>query len=344
MPRCADFVVTVSNLKARDLLERKMHSRVRKHVAKLRLRPFKLPTLRRSSCIRLRVHGDDFQQPAKATSSSAAAAVEWKVPAHLPRLLQPACIVFPFPVPEPVAAGRLRARRSCVFTRVCLQTPPAFSLLSRSVLYGRYTRLHYCVCSMAPPLSRNPRIPRSTCRSLGHPVQQAAVHVIHACGYPSTRRARSSRVHARIDSFTHVRVQSELKLNCKHACVEHIRGRMLRFKLSFETGRRRSRRTIAQGALPLMAVMPLPVHTTPLWPVVREEWPFSIPLYHGCALPLRPSPAPVTFPSRTRAAPDLSRPPATCLHSASAHNPPRGRPPSSRPATSRAVSADDVKL
>eukprot|EP00892_Ulva_mutabilis_P004410 jgi/Ulvmu1/2340/UM013_0188.1 len=147
-----NFVVSISNLRARDLLERKMHSRVRKHVAKLRLRPFTLPTLRRSSGIRLRVHGDDFHHPAKATSSSAAAAVEWK---------------------------------------------------------------------------------------------------------------------------------HELKLNCKHAYVEHIRGRMLRFKLSFETGRRRSRRTIAQGALPLMTVLPAAMQASPQWPAQREEWPFSIPLYHG---------------------------------------------------------------
>lgn len=97
-------------------------------------------------------------------------------------------------------------------------------------------------------------------------------------------------------------VQHELKLTCKHAYVEHIRGRMLRFKLSYETGHRRSRRTIAQGALPLMTVMPLPVHTAPHWPVIREEWPFSIPLYHGCA------PASLTDPSvalRTSTVPGL---------------------------------------
>lgn len=80
-------------------------------------------------------------------------------------------------------------------------------------------------------------------------------------------------------------MQNELKLNCKHAYVEHIRGRMLRFKLSYETGHRRSRRTIAQGALPLMSVMPHPANTQPQWPVVREDWPFAIPLYHGCAPP-----------------------------------------------------------
>lgn len=79
-PPCADFVVTMGGLKAHGLLERKMHSRVRKHVSKLRLRHLKLPALRRGASIRLRVHGDDFQQPAKASSSTAAAAVEWKVP------------------------------------------------------------------------------------------------------------------------------------------------------------------------------------------------------------------------------------------------------------------------
>lgn len=97
-------------------------------------------------------------------------------------------------------------------------------------------------------------------------------------------------------------MQNELKLNCKHAHVEHIRGRMLRFKLSYETGNRRSRRTIAQGALPLMSVMPLPRHTTPQWPVIREEWPFSVPLYHGCA----PAPPACRSPSPWETFPGIS--------------------------------------
>jgi hypothetical protein len=79
------------------------------------------------------------------------------------------------------------------------------------------------------------------------------------------------------------RMQGELRLHCKHAYVEHIRGRLLHFKLAFDAGRGRSKRTIGQAALAFMDIMPAHPHAA--WPRghSRLEWPFSIPLYHGCA-------------------------------------------------------------
>lgn len=78
-------------------------------------------------------------------------------------------------------------------------------------------------------------------------------------------------------------LQGEVKMHCKHAYTEHIRGRMMHFKVSFDAGNGRSRRTIGQAALPLMTV--LPMQPPAGWPqgCTREEWPFSIPLYHGYA-------------------------------------------------------------
>lgn len=80
-----------------------------------------------------------------------------------------------------------------------------------------------------------------------------------------------------------------MKLRCKHAYVEHIRGRLLHFKLAFDGGHGRSRRTLGYAALPYAAV--LPSHCPSGWPNgAKEEYPFSIPLYYGCALilPLLP--------------------------------------------------------
>lgn len=74
-------------------------------------------------------------------------------------------------------------------------------------------------------------------------------------------------------------------MHCKHAYTEHIRGRMLHFKVSYDAGSGRTRRTIGQAALPLMSVLPKKELTPAGWPQghSREEWPFSIPLYHGWA-------------------------------------------------------------
>lgn len=83
-----------------------------------------------------------------------------------------------------------------------------------------------------------------------------------------------------------VLLQREVKMHCKHAYTEHIRGRMLHFKVSFDAGSGRSRRTIGQAALPLMSVLPKKEDTPSGWPqgYSHEAWPFSVPLYHGCAL------------------------------------------------------------
>lgn len=87
-----------------------------------------------------------------------------------------------------------------------------------------------------------------------------------------------------------VPLQSDVKMHCKHAYTEHIRGRMLHFKVSFDAGKGRSRRTIGQAALPLMSVLPKAEATPAGWPQghSREEWAFSVPLYHGHAPPLPP--------------------------------------------------------
>jgi hypothetical protein len=81
-------------------------------------------------------------------------------------------------------------------------------------------------------------------------------------------------------------LQGEVKMHCKHAYTEHIRGRMLHFKVSFDAGNGRSRRTIGQAALPLMSVLPKREETPVGWPQGhhRQEWPFSVPLYHGYAI------------------------------------------------------------
>jgi hypothetical protein len=79
------------------------------------------------------------------------------------------------------------------------------------------------------------------------------------------------------------KVQGDVKLRCKHAYVEHIRGRLLHFKLAFDGGHGRSRRTLGYAVLPYAAV--LPAHCPTGWPNgTKEEYPFSIPLYYGCAL------------------------------------------------------------
>jgi hypothetical protein len=76
-------------------------------------------------------------------------------------------------------------------------------------------------------------------------------------------------------------MQSDIKVRCRHAYPEHLRGRLLHFKLSFDGGRGRSRRTIGNAALPYASV--LPDAPPPSWPQgSRESFPFSIPLYYGC--------------------------------------------------------------
>jgi hypothetical protein len=78
-------------------------------------------------------------------------------------------------------------------------------------------------------------------------------------------------------------MQADVKARCRHAYVEHIRGRLLHFKLHFDGGRGRSRRTIGTAALFYASV--LPDVPPPGWPVGSREttFPFSIPVYYGCA-------------------------------------------------------------
>jgi hypothetical protein len=112
--------------------------------------------------------------------------------------------------------------------------------------------------------------------SVGESVEwRVRVATCMACMHVRMRRGRA---------VTACAVQSDMKMHCKHAYTEHIRGRLLHFKVSYDGGNGRSRRTIGQAALPLMVA--LPAHPPPGWPqgYTRDEWPFSIPLYHGCAL------------------------------------------------------------
>lgn len=79
-------------------------------------------------------------------------------------------------------------------------------------------------------------------------------------------------------------MQGDAKLRCKHAYVEHISGRLLHFKLYYDSGRGRSRRHLGTAALPYLSVLPANVPSG--WPAnSKQDFPFSIPLYYSCAPP-----------------------------------------------------------
>lgn len=79
-------------------------------------------------------------------------------------------------------------------------------------------------------------------------------------------------------------LQTEVRLKCQHAFVEHLRGRLLHAKLAFAGGAGGRSRTIGHGALPLAAV--LPPHPGPAWPArpPSSNFPFVVHMYHGCAI------------------------------------------------------------